>query len=571
MTRARGREVVVKGAAIEPGNPKGVDGARPARRRSPDVLERARGVTERTRALRAEAESLAEVQQSARLANQRFVELYDFMPVPYLITSDLGVILEINESGLQLLGGSREWVVGRPLIGYVDQPDMRRVLDALATSSKAFGQSLEIRVRAAKGPRVVQMLTRRTCLPGSRPSFHIAMVDLTDMRRLEEERRQADRERQRSQEAERVARAASEAKDEFLAMLSHELRTPLTPILAAVDSLAAHEKLPEPLAGKIEIIRRNVKAEARLIDDLLDLARITGKKLELRRAPIDLHAVVGEVAEAWKAPLGQRNITLEVRLDAGASWVDGDAARLGQVFRNVVNNAAKFTEPGGRIRLATENDGGSIVLTVSDTGIGMTRAEIEGLFTPFVQSRQGSARRGLGLGLVISKAIVDAHEGTLEIASDGRGAGTTARLDFETVPKPAHLPAGPAARATPEAMRAASVLLVEDDPDSAEMLALLLSREGFQVKVATSMRAARTLAGSCEVLVSDIALPDGNGLDLMRELREQRPMRGIALSGYGSSEDRRRSLTAGFEEHLTKPADLDELVAAVRRLAAARG
>jgi len=548
----------------------------------PDLLSAARKVTERTRKLRAESAALGEAQRAIQEANERFADLYDFVPIPYLILSDVGVIRHANESALQFFGGAREWVVGRPLIAYVDHQDMRGVLDRVLRSPKDSFQSSEVRLRARDGIRVVRLIARRRHRdePGSPATFHIAIMDLTEVRRLEEERRRAERERQHSQEAERVARAASESKDEFLAMLSHELRTPLTPILAAADALVAHRSLPPDLTARLDVIRRNVKVEARLIDDLLDVARITKNKLEVTRHPIDLHRLLADTLDAWRAPLGQHHLELHAGLDARVHWVNGDAVRLGQVFRNVIANAVRFSEAGGRIRVGTEEHDGRIRVTVADTGAGMSAAQMATLFRPFVGRRDASSRHGLGLGLVISHAIMEAHEGTLQVWSAGPGDGTTVRLELPTVAMPSDAggagegpllqPAAAPEPVSPQPVPVVKILLVEDDPDSAEMLALLLSSEGFEVQTARSLHQARALVNSCEVIVSDIALPDGSGLDLMRGIRAQRPMRGIALSGYGSRQDVQRSLDAGFEEHLTKPVDLDQLVAAVRRLATPR-
>ncbi len=250
--------------------------------------------------------------------------------------------------------------------------------------------------------------------------------------------------------------------------------------------------------------------------------------------------------------------------------MNGDAARLAQVFRNLISNAVKFTDEGGRIAVTSRARGRRIRVTVTDSGVGMTEAQQRRLFQPFITKDSGVTRRGLGLGLVISQAIVAAHDGRLEVTSPGGGRGTTACVELATIAAPAKpenarvAAAGAPAEVAP--LRPARVLLVEDDVDSAQMFALLFSSAGFDVQVAGSVYAALQLADSCEVLVSDVALPDGSGLDLMWTLRARRPTRAIALSGYGGAQDVQRSLAAGFRQHLTKPVDLDQLIAAVRRL-----
>lgn len=509
------------------------------------------------------------IAQGQVVASQRRIdELHEVMPVPYLMLSDLGVIVKVNQHALDLLGTERTWVVGRPLVAYVEPRDLKAILNEVYRCPTGQTTTVEIHLRTARGSRPVQLAAR--CEAGGhgmRGILHVTMVDLTALRQLETERREAEESRRRSEEGERVARAANEAKDEFQAMLSHELRTPLTPILAAADSLIAHDSLPPQTIAKLDVIRRNVRAEARLIDDLLDVARITRKSFDVIRRPIDLHAVMQQVVEAWRETFARENRDVDLRLEAGCHWVEGDAERLGQVFRNLVGNAVKFSEACTRISVRTEEHEGRIRVTVADEGAGMTESQLATLFKPFVRAVEASPRRGLGLGLVISRAIVEAHEGTLHVWSGGKGCGTTVRVEMDAIAAPAQevTPADAQPAAGPTTAR---VLLVEDDRDSAEMLALMLSSEGFDVRVARSVHRARALADHCEVIVSDIALPDGSGLDLMRGLRAERPIRGIALSGYGSLADIKKSLDAGFEEHLTKPVDLEELVTAVRRLAA---
>ncbi len=558
-------------------------GQQPAGRTSPDPAARdalLTGVRKRRLELTALAAEVAR-QRARRLAQQdavsgtispgasadlrqRVTEMYDLVPVPYLMLSDLGIILKVNERALDLLGGDRTWVIGRPLVAYVGKKDLRSILTGLYGCRIGQSATVEVELRTAQGSRHVQLIAR--CEDGGHGAiFHVALVDLTALRQLEAQRRVAEHQRQQSEEAEQVARAASEAKDEFLAMLSHELRTPLTPILAAIDSLVAHDSLPPDVKSKIDVIRRNVKAEARLIDDLLDVARIIRTKFEITRQPIDLHRVITEVLDGWAPPLADRHLTLQVRLEAGAHWVDGDAGRLGQVFLNLIGNAIKFSDAGGRISVRTEEHDGQVRVTVADTGVGMTAGQMESVFTPFLRGEGVSPRRGLGLGLVISHAIVDAHEGTLQVWSGGPGSGTTVRVELPTVPAPATTEVPAAVESTAPAT-GTKVLLVEDDPDSGEMLAILLSSAGFDVRIAGCFHDAQALAGWCEVMVSDIALPDGSGLDLVRDIRTRRPVRAIALSGFGSREDVQKSLEAGFEAHLTKPVDLDRLVAAVRRL-----
>jgi PAS domain S-box-containing protein len=533
-----------------------------------DLLTKARLVAAQTQQLRDQASALTQSERRLRDAHEQFSRAYDFVPVPYFLLSATGIILRVNESALDLFGVERPWIVGRPFVAYLQSRSVRPVLEQILACRSGQTMAAEADVRTAGGMKPAHLSVRREDGGSERRTvYHLSMVDLSELHRLQEERRQADEDRQRSVEAERVARAASDAKDEFLAMLSHELRTPLTPILAAADTLISHASLPSEVRTAIEIIRRNVKAEAHLIDDLLDVARINRSTFAVERRRTDVHHLLFELEQGWKAPLDDRDISLSVEAAAENHWIEGDPPRLAQVLRNLVNNAAKFTEPGGRITVTTDNQApGTISLVVADNGIGIAPETLHKLFSPFVRTADGLTRGGLGLGLVICKGIVEAHGGTLRVTSTGRGRGTTVTAHLPTIenveqdePTAQHVSV-----AHPDYKR---VLLVEDDFDSAQMLAFLLSSEGYAVEVANSVRQAKVLADACDLIVSDIALPDGSGLELMRHLRAERPRRAIALSGYGGGEDIERSLQAGFSEHLTKPVDLDRLIEAVRRLA----
>jgi signal transduction histidine kinase/CheY-like chemotaxis protein len=405
-------------------------------------------------------------------------------------------------------------------------------------------------------------------------ALYVALFDLSELRRLEEERR-------RSAEAEQAALAASRAKDEFIAMLSHELRTPLAPVLNAAETLAA-ANLGGGLGEAAAAIKRNVLVEARLIDDLLDAARVTQKLMSIERRPLSLHDLIRREAEDRKADYARDGLELRLSLDARSDTIDADPGRLAQVLRNLLVNAEKFTPAGGRVTVHTEDAKGFVRMSVTDTGQGMTQEELARLFEPFQLGRLTRAgRAGLGLGLAISRGIVEAHGGTLHALSAGAGEGCTIEIDLPLTsalapvkerrsplrPSLAAAAAEPASREKAAASAAVvQVLVVDDHEDSAETLALLLKLQGYGVKVAHSVREAESEALGCDVLISDIALPDGSGLDLVRTLRRDRPLPAIALSGFGTEQDRRQSREAGFAEHLTKPVYADQLLAVLRRI-----
>jgi signal transduction histidine kinase/DNA-binding response OmpR family regulator len=367
------------------------------------------------------------------------------------------------------------------------------------------------------------------------------------------------------------AREANRAKDQFIAVLSHELRTPLTPVLATVASLQADKRVPPDLQEELKVIRRNVELEARLIDDLLDLTRISKGKIELNLEVIDLHELLREAANICRTDVDEKSIELLLHLNARHKYVKGDATRLQQVFWNLVKNAVKFTPAQGRIVIETfDHAEGTICARVSDNGIGIDAEILPRIFNAFEQGRSTITRQfgGLGLGLAISKALVEQHRGSLVAASDGAGKGSSFTA---AIPVTSELPQ--AAYHTPRLVatgpsRQVRVALVEDHRDTARVMAKLLRGNGYAVDTAASVTEATAMlrANQYDVLISDIGLPDGSGLDLMRQARVIQSLSGIALSGFGMEHDIRRSKEAGFSEHLTKPLNFQLLIDAIERL-----
>ncbi len=384
----------------------------------------------------------------------------------------------------------------------------------------------------------------------------------------------------------RELEGANRAKDHFLATLSHELRTPLTPVLAIASRLQADPDLPAGVRADLAKIRRNVELEARLIDDLLDLTRISRGKLALHLEPTDLRQVIQHALETCdERELQARRLVQSLLAEEHLVW--GDAARLSQVFWNLLSNALKFTPPGGAIHLRSYWDAGDraaaeqgarqLVVEISDSGVGVEPAALPGIFDAFDQGEAGTDRRfgGLGLGLAISRAIVELHGGSLMARSAGRGQGATFAVRLPVPPQAAGgaraaVAAAPGPYPDAAALRGLRVLVVEDHADAAEAVASLLQSIGPRVTVAGSVMAALAAADADvpDLVVSDLGLPDGDGAELMRELAARHPgLRGIALSGYGMEADVARTRDAGFAEHLVKPVTLEELRAAVLRLA----
>jgi PAS domain S-box-containing protein len=374
-----------------------------------------------------------------------------------------------------------------------------------------------------------------------------------------------DQIRTREIEAAKIAaEKASKAKDDFLAALSHELRTPLTPTLAAASYLSINASRISPeFTTEIDTIQRNVQLQARLIDDLLDLTRAVRGKLELHFDRADAHGLVRDALEIARADIISKKLDVTTKYAAKKHHIWADPVRVQQVFWNLINNAVKFTPPGGKIDIVTRNTvRDQFEFEISDNGIGIDPAKLETLFQPFEQGGAEVTRQfgGLGLGLAICKHLMDLHDGTIVAHSAGRACGSTfkARLGvFAREAKDASTPKRQPRRPS----RTLRILLVEDHRDTRRTLARLLQHFGHHIAVADSQQSALEMLRSraFDVVVSDIGLPDGSGYEVISQAKRNRPIAGIALTGYGTDEDIRRGKNAGFDFHLTKPVDFHEL------------
>jgi PAS domain S-box-containing protein len=389
-------------------------------------------------------------------------------------------------------------------------------------------------------------------------------AEMAERKRAEEQMRQAKD----------AAEAASRAKDQFLAKLSHELRTPLMPVLGTVQMLQSDPGLSAQAQDDIGMIRRNVELEARLIDDLLDLTRISQGKVHLRCQAVDAHATVRHALEVCRPGIDEKKLEVSLGLRAGEHVVWADPIRFQQILWNLVSNAVKFTPANGRITIRTLNDSqGKLTVQVVDSGIGMEPDVLPRLFNAFEQGEQTITRRfgGLGLGLTIAKALAEMHHGSIAAESAGKDKGATFTLRFDPLPAGgarAHS-SSPPSSSRPE-QRPVRILLVEDDPSTLRVMARLLGGFGHQVSTASGVKAALEMSEreTFDLLISDIGLQDGSGLDVMRELKRRHQLHGIALSGFGMDEDVRRSREAGFDQHMTKPVSTEWLKKAIQSLTA---
>ncbi|PYJ28486.1 MAG: hybrid sensor histidine kinase/response regulator [Verrucomicrobia bacterium] len=359
------------------------------------------------------------------------------------------------------------------------------------------------------------------------------------------------------------------AKDQFLAMLSHELRTPLTPVLASALALESEPGLPKDIQESLQMIRRNVELEARLIDDLLDLTRIDRGKVQLNFEVVDAHTLLENALDICQAEIDRKNLARTLNLGARKVHMRADSARLQQIFWNLINNAVKFTPRNGQIIITTSNDSkGQLRVEIADTGLGIEAEALPKIFDAFEQGGR-TQLGGLGLGLAISKTLVEAHKGTIAAQSAGRNKGSTFTLVFPTCEK-AEAQIAPAVLPRLSERQPLRILLVEDHEDTNRSLTNLLRRRGYHVQSALNLQSAINLGTKeqFDVLISDLALPDGNGIHLMQKLASK-PHLAIALTGFGMENDIRKSYEAGFQHHLVKPIDLNKLDSLIQDGAAA--
>jgi PAS domain S-box-containing protein len=530
-----------------------------------------------------------------KTAEERFRVVVEAAPSAMMVFNSGGSIVLVNSQAERLFDFTREELLQKSIGELLTLESLPKIPDGVEQDSGdlsdwARKEAGEIVVRRRDGSKVPAELSFTPIRSTEGTRLLASIRDITERKRAEEalktanaeleaknialERQAEERLRRIRAEAARAdAEAANAAKDRFLAMLSHELRTPLSPVLHAVTLLDEHAESSPNLRETLQIIRRNVQLEARLIDDLLDLARIRNGKLQLQVQPADAHELLRHALEICQPEITSGRLKVETRLKARRTFLQADPARLQQIFWNLISNAVKFTPEGGTITIATsdEDANGSLRVEVSDTGVGIEPSKLARIFDAFEQaSRQAPA--GLGLGLAICKALAEFHGGSISAQSAGPNQGSTfvvtvpasegARIDVEKDrPTTATGPAMPL-----------RLLVVEDHHDTAMTLVRLLKRRGYEVQSAESFNGALAMAKNYnfDVLVTDIGLPDGNGIDLFREIRTRlgdNDIRGIALSGFGMDDDIARSHAAGFSEHLTKPVDFALLQRCLVRIA----
>lgn len=469
------------------------------------------------------------------------------------------LILYCNQKFADMLQLPLEQVIGSLLTAHLPAAAWQVISGIF--DSRADVVKHESALQGADGTSVPTHLTANRLPQEDQTVMCLIVTDLTEQKKLEKSRLDKD-----------LAEKACLAKDDFLAALSHELRTPLTPVLMTVVALDQNPALPEALRESLGLIRRNVELEARLIDDLLDLTRISRGKLEFHLKEFDFHLLVQRAVEICRPDFMAKSQTVILQLEATEIHTEGDATRVQQAMWNLIRNATKFTGPEGTITIRTSNPApDKISFAVTDTGIGFEPGLSEKLFQAFEQGGRTITRQfgGLGLGLAISRSIAQGHQGTITAFSAGPGQGATFTLEFPVRIAPPML-AAKVPSAPPEAEKtvALRILLVEDHADTRNSLEFLLKKNMHEVRSAASAEEALDLADAhtFDLVISDIGLPGQNGWELMRQLKKKFKLTGIALSGYGMEDDFAKSLTAGFIRHFTKPFNFEHLKQAIAGL-----
>jgi PAS domain S-box-containing protein len=494
---------------------------------------------------------------------------FDLAPVGTAIVHPDGTFTDVNDALCRFLAHPRHDLLRMRWfdLAHPDDRDAARaqVADALSGSTPAE----ELRLVRRDGVAIDAAVDMRG-LPGVRGTIdHLMLLvqDITVRKRIEAEREHV---LAAEFEARQQAEAASRAKDHFLATLSHELRTPLSPILAWSDLLRRNLATPEQTDRGLAAISRNAAAQARLIDELLDVSRIVSGKLRLERRPVELAAVVHDAIDVMRPAADVKGVAIDVDVAADGYRVLGDPDRLRQVVWNLLSNAVKFTPGGGHVRVTLTGNEADTHLVVSDTGQGIPESFLPVVFDRFRQVDTTSTRRhgGLGLGLAIVRELVELHGGHVAVESAGEGRGATFTVELPRAPSDRPIEpirASPPVHATLNGVR---VLLVDDEPDSNDVVRTLLASFGAEVRTATSAREALGVVESWipDVVVSDIAMPEEDGYALLSRMRERRSLcavPAIALTAYSAPSDREHALEAGFDAHVAKPVRTAELLHAI--------
>jgi PAS domain S-box-containing protein len=545
--------------------------------------------------VRAQNEQLLETKRSLEQSRDRYADLYDFAPIAYITLDAEGLVQEINLTGSTLLGNERSRILGSPFILYVQDQDRTLFLDHMRRCRNGEGSSNdgvrgEMRMISRKGRLFPAHLLSRASAPlgGGPTAYRTAVTDLTEFKITEEEKRQLIM-------REQSARAAAEAKDEFLAVVSHELRTPLTAILLWSKLLRAGHVAPDQQEVALGAIEHSAVAQQQLIEDLLDISRLVSGRLRLEIRETDIVPVIQGAIDTVRPAAELKRVHLEAQLNPQIGRVRVDPDRLRQVVWNLVHNAVKFTPAGGRVNVCLQRRQDMLSIEVKDTGQGISRHFLPHVFERFRQADVSPTRTsgGLGLGLAISRQLVELHGGRIHAESRGQGKGATFSVELPAAQwnhkqiEPSEGEARAAAEkfvATP-VLQNVCVLLVEDDAQTRGVVQWLLERCSATVTAVDSAAAAirefeqtlrpagRNASPRFDLLISDIAMPEQDGYDLIRRVRElekshaaRTPLPAMALTAYVREKHRAEALAAGYQEHVAKPIDPGTVISVALRL-----
>jgi PAS domain S-box-containing protein len=531
------------------------------------------------RARRVERDLLAreqEARREAELQREHLSALMTQAPTAMVVLRGPELVVEIaNPAACKIWMRQHADVIDRPIFEALPelrgQPIEQILANVFRTGESFVGRELVVQVARPDG-ELEDIYFNSVYAPlrtpaGEAEGILVIAFDVTEQVRA----------REQVEELRHAAEAANRAKDEFFAILGHELRNPLAPILTALDLMRMRGA--EAVEREREVIERQAKHLVRLVDDLLDVSRITRGKIELRRKRVEIAGVVQQALEMALPMIEQRHHQLVLDLAPTGLLVEADSVRLAQAVANLLTNAAKYTEPGGTIAVTCSRVEDELELSVRDTGIGIDRDMLPHVFGVFVQARQAldRAQGGLGLGLAIVRGIVQLHGGSVEARSEGRGQGASFVIRLPAAPAMRETAAQPASApmATGDPIGERAILVVDDNEDAADTLAAFLEGAGHRVCVAydgpSALRAAAVEPP--DVALLDIGLPVMDGYELASRLRELPVLENLALvavTGYGQESDRTRSRAAGFDAHLVKPVDLAEVEALVRSIRAQR-
>lgn len=567
-------------------------GIRPTKIEAPPTEELLEGALEEVRdqyeellvadeELRVQMDVLQESAVRLQRERERYVELFECTPLACILTDRAGVVQAANRAGLALLGADDWKLRGRSILSFVvptDAPRLREVMQRGAPAEREADAGFRMRIERRRGAPFDGVLTIAAVERGTRflvtlrpvdasPRSLTGTDDATLARTLRDKEELLARERALRAELEKTDRA----KDRFIAILSHDLRGPINSVLGWTQLLRREQLPKEGRERALETIERSSRAQLELVEELLDLSRISADKMVLEVVPIDFAITVRRLVESFVPVANDAGVTLEAHVTSAPTTVFADRKRIAQIVSNLVSNAIKFTPSGGRIDVRIRTEGAFVLLEVQDSGQGMKREALAHLFECYRQNcAAATARAGLGLGLYIVKQLAQLHGGTVEAISEGErmGSTVTVRLPLrESAPAPSSEHVLPEESSTDlDGMR---ILVVEDEPDARDLLTTVLSGRGANVSAASDARQALAMFDSCspDVVVSDIEMPGEDGCSLIRRLRDRAAdVRAMAVSGFAAPKDAERALDAGFDVHVSKPIEPRELVTRIRAL-----